>query len=134
MDLQSCLLGFLALFHIAQFGAMMHWCQWKREKFINAGLSKYVEFLESRHWTKCDLCDENESICGLLGGYLIAFVKTFACSTVHSFGVLLTFQQLEVELCKSWIAIHNVNCTKRSGHSSLLWVQELEINSYIHLV
>jgi hypothetical protein len=29
MDLQSCLVGFLTLFHITRFGAMIQWGQWK---------------------------------------------------------------------------------------------------------
>jgi len=43
MDFQSCLLGFTTLFHTAQWGhdAMR---SVEREKFINVGLFKYMEF------------------------------------------------------------------------------------------
>jgi hypothetical protein len=82
------------------------------------------------------------SICGLLGGYLIAFIKTFSYSTVHCFGKLLAFQQLEVELCEIWIVVHNVGYWfKRSSHLSLLWAHELEVilaytlfRDFIHLI
>jgi hypothetical protein len=43
MDHQSSLLESQALFHIAQFGAMMRGGLW-RKKFISVGLFKYVEF------------------------------------------------------------------------------------------
>jgi hypothetical protein len=63
-------------------------------KFISVKLSKYVEFWKQGIKIKHNLCNEDESICGLLGACFVAFVKTLASSKVHSFGRLLGFKQL----------------------------------------
>jgi hypothetical protein len=62
----------------------------ERKKFINVGLSKYVEFW--KQGIEQNATYEDKSICGLLGGYFIAFVKTFAYSRVQYFGRLFCFQ------------------------------------------
>jgi hypothetical protein len=47
----------------------------------------------------------------------------------------LAFQQLEVELCESWVVVHKADFLfKRLGHLSLLWAQELKANFHIHPV
>jgi hypothetical protein len=110
-------------------------CSW-RATLIKSWVGWTIQIrgiLETRHGTNHNLCDEDEFVCGLLEWYFIAFIKTFACSRVYSFGRLLALQQLEVELCKSWVAINNASCwLGRSTHFSLLWAQELEASSHIH--
>jgi hypothetical protein len=65
----------------------------EREEFISA-ISKYVEFWKQGIIINYNLCNEDESICGLLGECFVAFVKTLAYSKVHSFGMFLAFKQL----------------------------------------
>jgi hypothetical protein len=67
------------LFHIAQFGGMMHWGLW-RGKSLSMLDCPNTWNSRSRHWAKCSLCHEDEFVCGLLEGYFITFVKTLACS------------------------------------------------------
>jgi hypothetical protein len=60
----------------------------EKEKFISAKLSKYVK-LWKQGIEQSDFYVMKMS--GLLGGYFITFVKTFACSKVYSCGGLLAF-------------------------------------------
>jgi len=60
-------------------------------------------FLEGGHCTKCNIWNEDEAIHGILGGYLITFVKTVTQSKCHSFGGVLVFKQLEIQLLYGFI-------------------------------
>jgi hypothetical protein len=67
----------------------------EKEKFINHGLSKYVEFQKQDIEQNTTLHNEDDFICGKLGKYFIAFVKIVASSKFHSYGKFLAFKQLE---------------------------------------
>ncbi len=68
----------------------------EKEKFINDGLSKYVEFQKQNIEQNATLHNEDDSICEKLGRYFIAFVITIASSKFHFYGKFLAFKQLEL--------------------------------------
>jgi hypothetical protein len=52
--------------------------------------------LEGGHCAKFHTRNEDEAMCGILGRYFVAFIKTVTTSKYNSFGGLLAFKQLEV--------------------------------------
>jgi hypothetical protein len=92
-------------------------------------------FLEGGHCTKFHIWNEDEVVCGILGRYFITFVNTFITSKYNSFGGLLAFKQLEVQLCWGFIVNHDGCCwSKRSNSSSLLCAKEHEAFNCIHAI
>jgi hypothetical protein len=68
----------------------------EKEKFISDGVSKYVEFQKQDIEQNATLHNEDDSICGKLGKYFIAFVKAVTSSKFHTYGKFLAFKQLEL--------------------------------------
>jgi hypothetical protein len=92
----------------------------EREKFIK--LSKYVEFWKQGIKIKHNFMQWRWIYIWIIG-------KMFCCicskplPTQRSilFGRHLAFQQLDVELCESWVAIHKADCWfKRPSHLSFI--------------
>ncbi len=71
----------------------------EKEKFISVGLSKYVDFWKVGITQSLTYEMKDEIVCGVLGRYLVAFVKTITPSKCNSFGGFLAFKRLEVQLC-----------------------------------
>jgi hypothetical protein len=68
----------------------------EKENFISDGLSKYVEFQKQYIEQNATLHNEDDSICGKLGRYFIAFVKIVVSSKFHSYGMFLAFKKFKL--------------------------------------
>jgi len=104
----------------------------EREEFISA-ISKYVEFWKQGIIINYNLCNEDESICGLLGECFVAFVKTLAYSKstlLECFWPSNNYKlnYVKVELPSTKLIVDSKDPTI----CPLFWAQELETNSCIH--
>ncbi len=134
MDLQSYLLGFPTLFHITQFGAMMQWGQWRGSSLLVLDCLNTWNY-GNNALNKAQLMWWRWVYMWIIGRMFCCICQNLCLLKGSLFGGLLAFQQLEVELCESWVVVHKADFLfKRLGHLSLLWAQELKANSHIHPV